>query len=125
VPGATEYVRCDRSLARAADTLRDPRWPAAAGTRRRVRRSGLATGRKLSWCRRHSRPAAPDPALATGEWLRWWWPGTEASLRASTSRSYVVHVRIPLAQLSAGDVQAMLTAIARDVAASGAPAAAQ
>ena len=52
------------------------------------------------------------------------------SLRASTSRSYAAHVRgylvpylggIPLAALTAGDVQAMFTAIIRDETALGQP----
>jgi integrase len=52
------------------------------------------------------------------------------SLRASTSRSYAAHVRgylvpylggIPLAALTAGDVQAMFTAITRDETALGRP----
>ena len=49
-------------------------------------------------------------------------------LRASTARSYAAHMRgylvpylggIPLAALTAGDVQAMFTAIARDETALG------
>jgi integrase len=74
-------------------------------------------------------PVAPEPGLATGEWLHRWLD-SRASLRASTSRGYAAHVRgylvpylgtIPLAALSAGDVQAMFTAIARDEAALGRP----
>ena len=73
--------------------------------------------------------AAPEPGLTTGEWLGRWL-ASRVSLRASTSRSYGAHVRgylvpylggIPLAALSAGDVQAMFTAIARDERALGRP----
>ncbi len=52
------------------------------------------------------------------------------SLRASTARSYAAHVRgylvpylggIPLAALTAGELQAMFTAIIRDETALGRP----
>jgi hypothetical protein len=75
--------------------------------------------------------AFPAPALksglTTGEWLARWL-GSRMSLRASTARSYGAHVRcylvpylggIPLAALTAGDVQAMFTAIIGDEAALG------
>jgi integrase len=74
-------------------------------------------------------PVAPEPGLTTGEWLHRWL-ASRVSLRASTRRSYAAHVRgylvpylggIPLAALSAGDVQAMFTAIARDETALGRP----
>jgi integrase len=64
-----------------------------------------------------------------GEWLGRWL-ASRVSLRASTARSYAAHIRgylvpylggIPLAALSAGDVQAMFTAITRDEAALGRP----
>lgn len=64
-----------------------------------------------------------------GEWL-WRWLESRVSLRASTSRSYAAHMRgclapylgaIPLAALTASDVQAMFTAIIRDEGALGRP----
>ena len=73
--------------------------------------------------------AGPEPGLSTGEWL-WRWLESRVSLRASTSRSYAAHMRgylvpylggIPLAALTAGDVQAMFTAIIRDETALGRP----
>jgi integrase len=74
-------------------------------------------------------PAGPEPGLSTGEWLARWL-ASRVSLRTSTSRSYAAHVRgylvpylggIPLAALTAGDVQAMFTAIVRDESALGRP----
>jgi hypothetical protein len=67
-------------------------------------------------------PVAPEPGLATGEWLHRWL-ASRVSVRASTSRRYAAHIRgylvpclggIPLAALTAGDVQGMFIAIARD-----------
>ncbi len=105
--------------------------PSAAGQRRRVRRGGFATrAAAVAALEALASPAAaPEPGLTTGEWLRRWL-ASRVSLRASTARSYAVHVRgylvpylggIPLAALAAGDVQAMFTAIIRDEAALGRP----
>src|SRR5207237_3107908 len=64
-----------------------------------------------------------------GEWLGRWL-ASRVSLRASTARSYAAHVRgylvpylggIPLGALTAGDVQAMFTAIIRDETVLGRP----
>jgi len=95
--------------------------PSSSGIRRRVRRGGFA-----------SRPAAvaalealrsPAPGLAAGLRTREWlerWLASRVALRASTRRGYAAHVRgylvpylgvIPLADLSAADVQRMFTAI--------------
>lgn len=102
--------------------------PSPSGERRRVRRGGFATRESAVAAMEAlaSPAAAPEPGLTMGEWLGRW----RVSLCASTSRSYAVHVRgylfphrgsIPLAALSAGDVQAMFTAIARDETALGRP----
>jgi Phage integrase, N-terminal SAM-like domain len=73
--------------------------------------------------------AGPEPGLSTGEWHSRWL-ASRLSLRASTSRGYKVHVRsyllpylggIPLAALTAGDVQAMFTAVTRQEGALGRP----
>jgi integrase len=105
--------------------------PSASGERRRVRRGGFATGEAaiVALEALTSPAAAPEPGLTTGEWLGRWL-ASRVSLCASTSRSCGAHVRsylipylggIPLAALSAGDVQAMFTAIARDETALGRP----
>ena len=70
----------------------------------------------------------PKPGLSTGERLGRWL-ASRVSLRASTARSYAAHPGlpgsylggIPLAALTAGDVQAMFIAIIRDEAALGRP----
>jgi hypothetical protein len=73
--------------------------------------------------------AGPEAGLLTGEWLGRWL-GSRVSLRASTARSYGAHMRgylvpylgaIPLASLSAADVQGMFAAVMRDEAALGRP----
>jgi integrase len=105
--------------------------PSPSGERRRVRRGGFAIREAaVAAMEALASPAAsPEPGLTTGEWLGRWL-ASRVSLRASTSRSYAAHVRgylvpylggIPLAALSAGDVQAMFTAIARDETALGRP----
>jgi integrase len=67
--------------------------------------------------------------MTAGEWLNQWL-ASRVSLRASTSRGYAAHIRaylipylggVPLAELSAGDVQSMFTAIIRGEAALGYP----
>jgi len=64
-----------------------------------------------------------------GQWLGRWL-ASRVSLRASTARSYAAHIRaylvpylggIPLAVLSAADVQAMFTAVIHDETALGRP----
>jgi integrase len=141
------YRRCgcrDGSTGRLAGArcpgLRSPRhgsWyfsadlPSAAGQRRRVRRGGFPTqAAAVAAILALASPAAgPEPGLTTGEWLRRWL-ASRVSLRASTSRSYAAHVRtylvpylggIPLTALTAGDVQAMFTAVIRDETALGRP----
>lgn len=102
--------------------------PSPSGERRRVRRGGL-TDREAAVAALAvvTSPTAPEPGLATGEWLGRWL-ASRVSLHASTRRGYAAYVRgylvpylggIPLAALSAGDVQAMFTAIARDETALG------
>jgi integrase len=105
--------------------------PSAAGQRRRVRRGEFATrAAAVTALEEFASPAvSPEPGLTTGEWLGRWLE-SRVSLRASTRRSYAAHVRgylvpylggIPLAALTAGDVQAMFTAIIRDETALGRP----
>jgi integrase len=66
-------------------------------------------------------PACPGRVVTTGEWLEHWL-ASRTSPAASTVRSYAGHVRlylvpylgrVPLAELSAAHVQAMVTAITR------------
>jgi hypothetical protein len=95
-----------------------------------VRRGGFGTrAAAVAALEAVSSPSAPERGLTTGEWLVRWLE-SRVSLRASTSRSYGAHVRgylvpylgsIPLAALSARDVQAMFAAIARDETALGRP----
>ena len=105
--------------------------PSAAGERRRVRRGGFATrAAAVAALEALGSPSAgPEPGLSTGEWLGRWL-ASRVSLRASTARSYAAHMRgylvpylggIPLAALTAGDVQAMFTAVIRDETALGRP----
>jgi len=141
------YRRCGcrdestgRLLGAGCPGLRSPRhgtWyfsadlPSAGGRRRRVRRGGFASRAAAVAALEAlaSLASSPDPGLTTGEWLRRWL-SSRVSLRASTSRGYAAHARgylvpylggIPLAALTAGDVQAMFTAIARDETALGHP----
>lgn len=74
-------------------------------------------------------PAQPRRAVTTGEWLERWL-ASRTSPAASTMRSYTGHVRlylgpylgrVPLAELSAGHVEAMFTAITRHHQALGSP----
>ena len=107
--------------------------PSAAGERRRVRRGGFTTRAAVAALEALASPAAaPEPGLSTGEWLGRWL-ASRVSLRPSTARSYAAHVRgylipylgtIPLAALTAGDVQAMFTAVIRDETVLGRPASA-
>jgi integrase len=96
-----------------------------------VRRGGFATREAAAAAlgKLSSATGSPDPGLTTEEWL-WRWLEARVSLRASTRRSYAAHVRgylvpylggIPLAALTAGDVQAMFAAVIRDEAALGQP----
>jgi integrase len=96
-----------------------------------VRRGGFATqeAAAVALGKLSSATGSPDPGLTTEEWL-WRWLEARVSLRASTSRSYAAHMRgylvpylggIPLGALTAGDVQAMFTAIIRDETALGRP----
>jgi hypothetical protein len=105
--------------------------PSVAGQRRRVRRGGFESwAAAVAALETLASPAAgPQPELSTGEWL-YRWLASRVSLRASTARSYGMHIRgylvpylsvIPLAALTAGDVQAMFTAITRDETALGRP----
>jgi len=104
--------------------------PSPSGERRRVRRGGFAAREAaVAGLEAVTSPVAPEPGLTTGEWLDRWL-ASRVSLRPSTRRSYVAHVRgylvpylgeIQLAALTAGDVQAMFTAIARDETALGHP----
>jgi len=104
--------------------------PSPSGERRRVRKGGLATREEaVAALEALVSPVAAGPGLATGEWLGRWL-ASRVSLRPSTRRGYAAHVRgylvpylgaIPLAALTAGDVQAMFTAIARDETALGRP----
>jgi len=105
--------------------------PSAAGERRRVRRGGFATrAAAVAVLEALASPAAgPQPGLPTEEWLNRWL-ASRVSLRASTARSYAAHIRgylvpylggIPLAALTAADVQAMFAAIIRDETALGRP----
>jgi integrase len=105
--------------------------PSPAGERRRVRRGGFAAkAAAVAALEALAIPAAlPEPGLSTGEWLGRWL-ASRVSLRESTARSYAAHVRgylvpylggIPLAALTAGDVQAMFTAVTRDETVLGRP----
>jgi integrase len=104
--------------------------PSPSGERRRVRKGGVATREAAAAALQALvSPVVPEPGLTTGEWLGRWLE-SRVSLRPSTRRGYAAHVRgylvpylgaIPLADLTAGDVQAMFTAIARDETALGHP----
>jgi integrase len=105
--------------------------PSAARERRRVRRGGFATrAAAVAALEALASPTVgPEQRLTTGEWLSRWLE-SRVSLRASTSRNYAAHVRgylvpylggIPLAALTAGDVQAMFTVLIRDETALGRP----
>jgi len=104
--------------------------PSPSGERRRVRKGGFAAREAaVAALEAVTSPVAPVAGLATGEWLGRWLE-SRVSLRPSTRRGYAAHVRgylvpylggIPLAALTAGDVQAMFTAIARDESALGHP----
>ena len=105
--------------------------PSPSGDRRRVRRGGFASKSAAVAALAALSGAAPGSVqgLRVGEWLERWL-ASRVSLRASTSRGYAAHVRgylipylggIPLAELSAADVQGMFTAIIRGDAALGRP----
>jgi hypothetical protein len=95
------------------------------GRRRRVRKGGYVTRRAAERALADLRaPGGGDPGarvLTTGQWLRMWL-ASRVSLRSSTLSGYVAHVeeyldphlgRIPLRELSIGDVQRMFTSIMR------------
>jgi hypothetical protein len=99
---------------------------AAPGAARRVRNPGCSVGGAGGARVPDGRTGA---GAVDGEWLSRWL-ASRVSLRASTSRGYAAHVRsylvpylggIPLAALTAGDVQAMFTAVIRDEGALGLP----
>jgi hypothetical protein len=105
--------------------------PSATGDWHRARRGGFATQDAAAAALEPlaSPAAGPEPGLSTREWLSRWL-ASRVSLRASTSRGYAAHMRsylvsylggIPLAALTAGDVQAMFTAVIRDEGALGRP----
>ena len=73
--------------------------------------------------------AGPEPGLTTGEWMLRWLAG-RVPLRPATARSYAALTRdylvpylgaVPLAALTAADVQGMFTAIIRDGGVLGKP----
>jgi hypothetical protein len=102
------------------------------GRRRRVRRGGYPSRRAAAAvlaALRGPDPAQRGRAVTTGEWLEHWL-ASRTSPAASTIRSYTGHVRlylapylgrVPLAELSAGHVEAMFTAITRHHQALGSP----
>jgi integrase len=105
--------------------------PSATGERHRMRRgvSAIQDAASAALEALASPAAGPERGLSTGEWLSRWL-ASRVSLRASTSRSYAEHVRscllpylgaIPLAALTAGDLQAIFTAVIRDEGALGRP----
>ena len=104
--------------------------PSATGERHRVRRGGFATRDAAAALEALASPTAgPEPGLSTGDGSSRWL-ASRVSLRASTSRGYAAHVRsylvpylggIPLAGLTAGDVQAMFTPVIRNEGALGRP----
>jgi integrase len=105
--------------------------PSPSGDRRRVRRGGFASKPAAVAALEALSGAIPGPVqgLRVGEWLERWL-ASRVSLRDSTSRGYAAHVRrylvpylggVPLAELSAADVQGMFIAIIRGDAALGRP----
>jgi hypothetical protein len=105
----------------------------ADGRRRRVRRGGYPTGpaaEKVLNSLREPSPGDPGAEFVTvGDWLAHWLL-CRTSPAASTVRGYLAHVRlyldpylgeVLLAELSAGHVRAMFTAIVRQHQADGRP----
>lgn len=99
--------------------------PVLVGGRRRVRRGGYASRKAaveaLSRFRTPDAAAAAGRAVTVGEWLEHWL-ATRVRQRPSTLRGYRAHARlylipylgrVPLAELSVGQVQAMFTALSR------------
>lgn len=99
--------------------------PTLGSGRRRVRRGGYTSRRAPAEAL--SRFRTPDAAVVAGrvvtvgEWLEHWLT-TRLRPRASTLRGYRTHARlylipylgrVPLAELSVGQVQAMFTALSR------------
>ena len=105
----------------------------SAGGRRRVRRGGYASRRAATEAL--GRLRVPDSAAVAGRvvtvsgWLEYWL-ATQVSQRASTLRGYRSHVRvyltpylgrIPLADVTVGQVQAMFTALGRELGSGDGP----
>lgn len=100
------------------------------GHRRRIRRGGFPTRKKAEKAlSRLLMPDDPEELMTTGQWLDRWL-GYRTGPRESTIRGYAAHVRlylkpclghILLADLTAGHVQAMFTAITRQHEAAGHP----
>jgi len=103
------------------------------GRRRRIRRGGFPSRRAaVAVLARLQAPRPGDAGgrvLTVGDWLAHWLI-SRTSPAASTIRGYAAHVRlylapylgqVPLAELSAGQVQAMFTAITRQHQALGTP----
>jgi integrase len=105
--------------------------PSASGKRRRVRRGGFSSETAASAALEalSSPQPGPEPGLTTGEWMLRWLAG-RVSLRPATARSYAALTRdylvpylgaVPLAALTAADVQGMFTAVIRDGGVLGRP----
>ena len=100
------------------------------GRHRRIRRGGFPTRKAAEKALARLRiPADPEALVTTGQWLDRWLE-ERTGPRSSTIRGYASHVRlylkpclghILLADLTAGHVQAMFTAITRQHEAEGHP----
>jgi integrase len=96
------------------------------GGRRRLRRGGYPSHRAAAEAARlyspDRQPGGVDPLIAVGPWLRRWLAERDG-IRASTRRSYEMHLRlylvpylgrVPLRDLQPGHVRAMFVAIAAE-----------
>src|SRR6266700_1904500 len=100
------------------------------GRHRRIRRGGFPTRKAAEKALARLRiPADPEALVTTGQWLDRWLE-ERTGPRSSTIRGYASHVRLYLkpclghtllADLTAGHVQAMFTAITRQHEAEGHP----